>query len=90
MTIQPHYSGFEGIGHYSTTLSASDAIEIALAYNCSPKAETLLEFVNDNVWAMQTILYEHKTQIEKLENNKKGKKLYYSVYFVCYSKELMS
>ena len=70
ITIQPHYEAFEGIGHFSKTLSGIDAIKIAMAYSCPPLPETLLEFVIDNAWQLQMVQLEHARQIRQLMEGK--------------------
>ena len=67
ITIQPHHEAFEGIGHFSDTLTGIDATKIALAYNCSLKPETLAEFVIDNAWQLQMVQQEHTRQIRELK-----------------------
>ena len=64
--MKPHSDVFDSIGYYSTLLTGVDAIEISLAYNCTPKAETLVEFVNDNVWALEMVQQQHTEQIKQL------------------------
>ena len=46
--------------------SGIDAIEVALAYGCALKPETVVEFVNDNVEILQIVQDKHTRQIEAL------------------------
>ena len=71
--MKPHSDVFDGIGYHSTLLTGIDAIEISLAYNCTPKAQTLVQFVNDNVWSLQMVQQQHTEQIEQLNVTKEQK-----------------
>ena len=37
-TLEPAEDVFDGVGYYSTVLTGIDAVEICLAYNCTPTA----------------------------------------------------
>jgi hypothetical protein len=69
MTIMPLYEAFEGIGHLSEFLTGIDAIEVALAYNCTLKPKTMIEYINDNFWTVQQVQFDHTNKIKDLEEN---------------------
>ena len=52
-------------------MSGIDAVEVALAYGCALKPETVVKYVNDNVEILQTVQVKHTDQIKALTDQMK-------------------
>ena len=71
-TIESHFAVYQDFYGYSTNLSAIDAVEVAIGYNCSIPQKTLVKFVNENMWITSVLQHEMAEQLEKLTTNREA------------------